>query len=174
MKSVRKLSLLQAVSFAVVLAVLAFSPGSRAADNPALWKYQVKGDYATVLNQLKDGLAAGQFILTGEEDLSKGLENNKHLFPEGKWNTIGFEHVTAIHFCSLVFNQEVFNINMDWSVLCPFKVVVYNMKQAPTNVTIVLPRPTYLLARDPHPRAAEIGKKIEDRMIRAIKDGVSP
>ena len=174
MKPVRQLSLLHAVSFVAALVVLAFNPVSRAADNPALWKYQVKGDFAAVLNQLKNGLAAGQFILTGEENLSKGLENNKHLFPEGKWNTIGFEHVTALHFCSLVFNQEVFNINMDWSVLCPFKVVVYNMKQTPTNVTIVLPRPTYLLAQDPNPRAAEIGKKIEDRIISAIKDGLVP
>ena len=146
---------------------------AHAAENPALWQYQVKGDFATVLTHLKHGLEAGQFIITAEENLSKGLENNKHLFAEGKWNTIGFDNVTAVHFCSVVFNQEVFNINMDWSVLCPFKVVAYSMKKSPNNVTIVTLRPTYLLAKDPHPKAKEIGKKIEERIVSAIKEGLS-
>ena len=149
------------------------TPPAHAAENPALWKYQVKGDFATVLTHLKHGLEAGQFIITAEENLSKGLENNKHLFPAGKWNTIGFDNVTAIHFCSLVFNQEAFNINLDWSILCPFKLVAYTTKKAPKDVTLVMIRPTYILAKDTHKKAKEVGRKIEDRIVAAIKEGLS-
>jgi uncharacterized protein (DUF302 family) len=146
---------------------------AQGAGNPAWWKYQVKGDFATVLANLKSGLEASQFVVTGEEDLSKGLENNKSTFGEGKWNTIGFQHVTAIHFCSLVFNHEVFNLSMDWSILCPFKAVAYSMKKTPDTVTIITLRPTYLLMRDPHKDAKKIATKIENRIIGAIKAGVS-
>ena len=158
---------------AVLLAVMFGLAGvARAADNPAFWKFQAKGDFAPVLTDLKNGLQAAQFIITAEEHLSKGLENSKHLFPDGKWNTIGFDNVTAVHFCSLVFNQEVFNINMDWSVLCPFKLVVYTMKKAPKDVTIIIQRPSFALEKDSHPRAKEIGKKIDERIMTAIKEGV--
>jgi uncharacterized protein (DUF302 family) len=148
-------------------------PASSApSESTALWHHTVKGDFSDVLGKLKTGLQVAQFQLTGEENLAKGLENNKHLFPDGQWNTIGFENVTALHFCSVVFNQEVFNIKMDWSVLCPFKLVAYTMKSAPDEVTILTIRPTYLLANDPHPRAKEIGQKIEDRIVSAVKDGL--
>ncbi|HJX16862.1 MAG TPA: hypothetical protein VJ437_01565 [Acidiferrobacterales bacterium] len=157
----------------IAVVISGMAAPAHAAENPALWKHQVKGDFATVLTHLKHGLEAGQFIITAEENLSKGLENNKHLFPAGKWNSIGFDNVTAVHFCSVVFNQEVFNINMDWSVLCPFKVVAYSMKKSPNSVTIVTLRPTYLLAQDLHPKAKEIGKKIEDRIVSAVKEGLS-
>lgn len=143
-----------------------------AADNPALWKFQVKGDFNTVLSNLKSALEAKQFVISGEENLSKGLENNKQIFGENKWNTIGFQNVTAVHFCSLAFNQEVFNINMDWSTLCPFKVVAYNMKSKPDQITILLTWPSYLLEKDPHPKAKAIGKKIDDRIESAIKEGI--
>ncbi len=53
-----------------------------AADNPALWKYQVKGDFNTVLASLKTDLEAKQFQITGEENMSKGLENNKKVLGE--------------------------------------------------------------------------------------------
>ena len=145
-----------------------------AAENPALWKFQAKGDFNTVLSNLKSGLEGKQFMITGEENLSKGLENNKKIFGEDKWNTIGFQNVTAVHFCSLAFNQEVFNMNMEWSTLCPFKVVVYNMKSKPDQIMILLTRPSYLLAKDPHPKAREIAKKIEDRIESGIKEGVGP
>jgi uncharacterized protein (DUF302 family) len=145
-----------------------------AADNPALWKYEVKGDYSTVLAGIKAELEAKQFMITGEENLAKGLENNKNVFGDNQWNTIGFDNVTAVHFCSLVFNQEVFNINMDWSVLCPFKAVIYNMKGKPGQVTVIMTRPTYLLAPYPHKRAKEIGAKIERRITEAIKQGAAP
>lgn len=148
------------------------SATAQAADNPAFLKFQAKGDYATVLGNVKHALEAGQFIISSEENLAKGLENNKQVFPDGKWNTIGFDNVTAVHFCSLVFNQEVFNISMDWSILCPFKLSVYSMKKAPQDITIIVQRPTYLLAQDPNPKAKEIGKKMEDRIVSALKAGL--
>lgn len=142
-------------------------------ENPVLWKHAVKGNFADVLARIKTGLQVAQFQLTGEEDLAKGLANNRHLFPNGEWNSIGFDNVTALHFCSVVFNQQVFNIKLDWSVLCPFKLVAYSMKAAPDEVTIVTVRPTYLLANDPHPRAKEIGRSIEDRIVAAIREGLT-
>ncbi len=143
-----------------------------AADNPAVWKYEVKGDFNTVLANLKSGLEARQFQITGEENMSKGLEKNKKVFGEDKWNTIGFKDVSVVHFCSLVFNQEVYNINVEWAILCPFKAVVYNMQAKPEQITILTTRPTYLMAKDPHKKAKEVGKKIEDRIVSAIKESV--
>lgn len=143
----------------------------QAAENPAFWKHEVKGEFATVLADLKSSLEAKQFLITGEENLAKGLENNKQVFGADKWNTIGFKDATAVHFCSLVFNQEVFNINMDWSILCPFKFTAYTMKNKPGVVTIVTIRPSYLLARDPHPKAKEIGRRMENRIIEALREG---
>lgn len=158
--------------FALVLSVLGTSVS--AADNPALWKTRVTGPFDQVLANLKSGLETGQFLISGEEDLAQGLANNKELLGgELKWNTIGFERATAVHFCSIMFNHEVFNIDMDWSVLCPFKVVAYTMKEAPTSVHIVLVRPTYLLKNDRHKQARDIGKRIEDRMVKAIKAGTA-
>lgn len=143
-----------------------------AAKNPALWKYKVKGDFATVVENLKSGLESSQFIITDEEQLSKGLENNKKMLGgETKWNTIGFDNVTSINFCSIVFNHEVFNVDMDMSFLCPFKVVLYSMKKSPNDITIITVKPTYLLKHD-RPKNKKIGKKIEKRIIKAIKSGV--
>ena len=143
------------------------------AENSALWKHRVKGDFNTVLTNLKAGLEAKQFQITAEENMSKGLENNKKVFGENKWNSIGFQNVTVVHFCSLVFNHEVYNINMDYAVLCPFKAVVYNMKVKPDQITIQMTRPTYLVAQYQHPKAKEIGKKIEDKIVAAIKEAVA-
>lgn len=157
----------------LLLCAALLSQTAAAANDSALWKYQAKGSFDAVVADIKRGLEAGQFILTGEENLSKGLENNKHLFPDGQWNKIGFDHVTAIHFCSVVFNQEVFNIDMDWSVLCPFKVVAYTMKSAPDQVTIVMFKPTYLMAKDSNKKAKDVAKRIEDRITSAIKEGLS-
>ena len=158
---------------AAVLAILAalFPLTLRAAENPAFLKYQVKGEFAPVLANLKTSLEAKQFHITGEENLAKGLENNKQVFGADKWNTIGFKDATSVHFCSLVFNQEVFNLTMDWSILCPFKVTAYTMKNKPGVVNIITVRPTYLLAKDPHPKAQEIGRKIENRITEALREG---
>lgn len=158
---------------AAVLTILAalFPLTLRAAENPAFLKYQVKGEFAPVLANLKASLEAKQFLITGEENLAKGLENNKQIFGADKWNTIGFKDATTVHFCSLVFNQEVFNLNMDWSILCPFKLSAYTMKNKPGVVTIITVRPTYLLAKDPHPKAREIGRKIENRIAEALREG---
>ncbi len=156
----------------VALGVLLTLPVAAVADNPAFWKTQAKGDFNEVLNSVRQSLMAAQFQITAEENLSKGLENNKHLFPAGKWNTIGFDNVTAVHFCSLVFNQEVFNVNLDWSVLCPFKLVAYTTKKAPKDVNIVMVRPTYLMEKDANRKAHEVGKKIEDRIVAAIQEAV--
>lgn len=155
---------------AALLAIVA--PPASAAENAAFWKYQAKGDFNEVLTHLKHGLLAAQFQITAEENLSKGLENNKHLFPAGKWNTIGFDNVTAIHFCSVVFNQEVFNVDLDWSVLCPFKIVAYTTKKAPKDVTFVMVRPTFIMDKDKNAKAKGVGKKIEDRIVAAIKEGL--
>lgn len=62
---------------------------------------------------------------------------------------------------------------MDWSVLCPFKVVLYSMKAKPNEIHLVTVRPTYLLAKDPHKKAKAIGKKIEDRILEALKEGTA-
>jgi uncharacterized protein (DUF302 family) len=143
-----------------------------AADNPAFLKLQAKGKFSEVVTHIKMGLEAAQFQITLEENLSKGLENSKHLFPPGKWNTIGFDNVTSVHFCSIVFNQEAFNVDLDWSVFCPFKLVAYSTKKAPQDVTVVMVRPTYLLERDKNPKARDVGKRIEDRIVAAIKEGL--
>ncbi|MDA8259221.1 MAG: DUF302 domain-containing protein [Betaproteobacteria bacterium] len=157
---------------AVLTTLVALFPlAVQAAENPAFWKHQVKGEFATVLANLKAGLEARQFTITGEENLAKGLENNKQVFGADKWNTIGFQDATSVHFCSLVLNQEVFNLNMDWSILCPFKVTAYTMKNKPGVVTLITVRPSYLLARDPHPKAKEIGRKIERQIIEALREG---
>jgi len=143
-----------------------------AAKTPVLWKYKVKGDFTTVVENLKSGLESSQFIITDEEHLSKGLENNKDMLGgDAKWNTIGFDNVTSINFCSIVFNHEVFNVDMDLSFLCPFKVVLYNMKKSPKDITIITVRPTYLLKHG-RARNKKIGRKIEKRIIEAIKSGV--
>ncbi|MGA7799856.1 MAG: DUF302 domain-containing protein [Gammaproteobacteria bacterium] len=163
------------LSWLVMVVCFSASTVATAADqNPAFWKYHVKGDFATVLEHLKGGLEADQFSITGEENLAKGLENNKQVFGTDQWNTIGFDQATAVHFCSLVFNQEVFNITMDWSILCPFKVVMYTMKAAPNDITLVMVRPTYVLKNDPHPKAKEIADKIEARIVNAIEAAVGP
>jgi uncharacterized protein (DUF302 family) len=154
----------------LVLLLITLPALAVAADNPALWKHQTRGSFDQVVEKIKRGLSVGQFQITAEENLSKGLENNKHMFPPGKWNTIGFDNVRAIHFCSVVFNQEVFNIDLDWSVLCPFKLVAYTTRKAPQSVTVVMVRPTYLLAKDPNKKAAEVGKKIEERIIASLKE----
>lgn len=147
-------------------------PAAHAADNPALWKHRVQGEFDAVLDNLKSGLETAQFLITGEEDLARGLENNKHVLGgDLKWNTIGFDRATAVHFCSIVFNHEVFNIDMDWAVLCPFKVVAYTMKESPRTVHIVLVRPTYVLRNDRHRKARDVGQRIEDRIVSAIRSG---
>ena len=168
MKTMFKSALLTSV----LIGFASLSAPSYSAGNPALWKHQVKGDFNTVLTNLKAGLEA-QFQITGEENMSKGLENNKNIWGENKWNTIGFQNITVVHFCSMVFNHEVYNLNMDWAVLCPFKAVVYNMKAKPDQITIQMIRPTYLVAKDPHKKAREVGKKIEDKIVTAIKEAVA-
>ena len=153
--------------------LLTFAPPLSAADNPALWKHQVRGDFGRVLAGVKTALEEQQFQILGEENLSRGLENNRQVFGEDKWNSIGFQNVSAVHFCSLSFNQRVFNLNMDWAILCPFKVVVYNMKQNPDQVTILFTRPTWLLARDSHKFAHDVSNGIEQRIITTIKEGAA-
>ncbi len=140
--------------------------------NPAFWKLTVTGDFDSILEDLKAQLQAEQFQILGEESLARGLENNRLALGEDKWNTIGFKEATSIRFCSLVFNHEVFNLNMDWSIFCPFKIVAYTMKKAPREVTIITVRPSYLLRHDSHPRARAIGDKIERRIINTIQDAV--
>jgi uncharacterized protein (DUF302 family) len=163
-----------AIAMAIAFSTALLPMTAQAADNPAFWKYQVKGEFATVLASMKASLEAKQFVITGEENLAKGLENNKQVFGADKWNTIGFKDATSVHFCSLAFNQEVFNISMDWSILCPFKVTLYTMKNKPGVVNVITVRPTYLLAKDAHPKAKEIGRKIEDRIIGALREGGAP
>ena len=156
----------------LALATASLSMSLAADNNPALWKHQVTGDFFFFFAHLKSGLETGQFLISGEEDLAAGLENNKHLFAGEEWNKIGFKEVRAVHFCSIMFNQEVFNINMEWSVLCPFKVVAYNMQKNPKQVTILMVKPSYMLEKDKTKQAREIGKKIDERIFKAITSGV--
>jgi uncharacterized protein (DUF302 family) len=142
-------------------------------ENPAFWRHQVQGDFHVLVQHLKHGLETRNFIITGEDNLALGLENNRHLFPPGQWNTIGFENAVAIHFCSLILNQEVFNTSMDWGILCPFKVFVYNMKASPQDITIIALRVTHLLRQDPHPRAREMARKIDARVLDALREALA-
>lgn len=158
---------------AAALALLV-AQAAGAGDNPALWKHSVSGDYAKVLAGIRHGLAAAQFQILGEDNLSRGLENNMEIFGADKWNSIGFGRVTTVHFCSLTFNQQVFNIDMDWSVLCPFKVSVYNMRAQPQRIHLVLVRPSWILSRDSHPQARQVGEAIEARIVEALKEGAGP
>ena len=158
-----------AVLNVLLLTLFVFTSSSAfAAGNPALWKYTTKGDYNTVLSQVKTSLEAKQFMVTGEENLSKGLENNQGVLGSD-WNSIGFQNVTAIHFCSLVFNKKVFNMSMDMSVLCPFKAVVYNMKSKPDEIHILMVKPTYLVKYEGK-KARAVGKEIESKITSAIEE----
>lgn len=118
--------------------LLGMSAPTCADDNPAVWKREVKERYDVLLEDVKSTLEAYQFTIVSEDDLAKALAKNRHIFGEGKWNTIGFQEATAVNFCSLVFNQQVFNLNMDYSILCPFKVVLYSMEKSPDTVTIIM------------------------------------
>lgn len=159
----------------LILTLLSMPEYASASENATIWKYQVRGDFAVVVDDIKAGLEKGQFLISSEENLAKGLENNKHILGgEKNWNTIGFKHATAIHFCSIIFNHEVFNIDMDLSYLCPFKVVVYTMDKLPQSVTIITLRPTYLLKNDEREKVRDIGKRIEKRIINAIMNGIKP
>lgn len=166
-------NLSHSVALLVALFFLTVAGSARAQDaaNPALWKLSVTGEYRSVLAGVKASLEASQFQILGEDNLSRGLEYNMEIFGADKWNTIGFGNVTAVHFCSLTFNQQVFNINMDWSILCPFKVVVFNMKAQPDRINLIFTRPSWILARDPHPEAKRIGEMIETRITSALREG---
>jgi uncharacterized protein (DUF302 family) len=158
----------------LVVALLLLTAAAHASDTAALWRHQVKGEFDAVLSNLKSGLERAQFLIANEEDLAKGLENNRHLLGgDYRWNVIGFERVTAVHFCSVFFNHEVFNVDLDWSVLCPFKVVAYNLKESPSIVHIVTVRPTYLVKDERNKNMRELGQKIERRIVDAIKAGVA-
>jgi uncharacterized protein (DUF302 family) len=140
--------------------------------NPAIWKMEVKDNYAALLEDVKSGLEAQQFTIISESNLAGALAMNREILGMEKWNTIGFSEARAVHFCSLLFNQEVLNLNMDYSILCPFKIVLYSMQDKPDMVTILMVRPTYLLAHFKDPSANAIGQKIEDRIIEAIKNAM--
>lgn len=160
-----------ALSLLVVL--LGSSVAVQADENPAVWKREVKGRYDVVLEEVKFALEASQFTIVSEDNLARALAKNRDIFGEDEWNKIGFREATAVNFCSLVFNQQVFNLNMDYSILCPFKVVLYTMDKTPDEVTIITVRPTYLLAHFPDPNAEEMANKIEHRIVEALTEAVS-
>lgn len=60
-------------------------------------------------------------------------------------------------------------MNTDWAILCPFMVVVFNTKQTPQRIELILLRPTRILSADPRPEAKPIGAAIEPRISDAIK-----
>lgn len=155
-----------------ILAMLVLLGGTPRAgwadDNPAIWKMEVKDNYVALLEDVKTGLETQQFSILSESNLARALAMNRDTLGKDKWNTIGFDEARAISFCSLLFNQEVLNLNMDYSILCPFKVVLYSMKDKPDLVTIIMVRPTYLLAHYQDPSAQDIAQKIEDRIVKAI------
>jgi uncharacterized protein (DUF302 family) len=153
--------------------VLGSSVAVQADENPAVWKREVKGRYDVVLEEVKFALEASQFTIVSEDNLARALAKNRDIFGEDEWNKIGFREATAVNFCSLVFNQQVFNLNMDYSILCPFKVVLYTMDKTPDEVTIITVRPTYLLAHFPDPNAEEMANKIEHRIVEALTEAVS-
>lgn len=164
------------VAFPTLLIASLISGLGMASDtrNPAFWKHHVTGDYQEVLNAVKHGLETLQFTITDEQDLSGALERNKDMLGEDRWNTIGFDRITAVHFCSLLFNQQAFNTDIDLSILCPFKLVVYSMKDAPQKVTVITLRPSYLVQNESKAKARELGQEMEDRIVKAIKSGMDP
>jgi uncharacterized protein (DUF302 family) len=157
---------------AAILLAAPMAAGAEEDGNPAIWKMVVQDNYAALLEDVKSGLEAQQFTILEESDLAGALATNREIIGMDKWNTIGFDEARAVHFCSLLFNQEVLNLNMDYSILCPFKVVLYSMKDKPDQVTILMVRPTYLLAHYEDPSAEMIGKKIEERILAAIKEAM--
>ena len=174
-KNIAALFKLFALINLLIIALLSMPDQASAGEHPVIWKYQAKGQFADVVDNLKAGLEAGQFLVSSEEDLAKGLENNRHILGgEKNWNTIGFKHATAIHFCSIRFNHEAFNMDMNLSYLCPFKVVAYTMINSPQTVNIITLRPTYLLKTDKRKTVRQLGKRIEDRIINAIMGGIKP
>ncbi|KAA3627817.1 MAG: DUF302 domain-containing protein [Proteobacteria bacterium] len=142
--------------------------------NPALWKHHTTGDFAEVLDAIKFGLETHQFTITSEQNLSGALERNKEALGEMRWNTIGFDHVQAVHFCSLLFNLDAINTDIDLAVLCPFKLVAYTTRAAPRKVTVITIRPSYLVQHEPSAKAKELGEQMEQRIISAIKAGMEP
>jgi uncharacterized protein (DUF302 family) len=152
--------------------LLGSSVAIQADENPSVWKREVKGRYDVVLEDVKSALEANQFTIVSEDNLARALAKNRDIFGEGKWNTIGFREATAVNFCSVVFNQQVFNLNMDYSILCPFKVVLYSMDKTPDMVTIITVRPTYLLAHFPDPSAEQLANKIENRITAALTEAI--
>jgi uncharacterized protein (DUF302 family) len=141
-------------------------------DDPAIWKMRVEDNYAALLEDVKTGLEAAQFSILSESNLAGALAMNRDVLGNDQWNTIGFDEARAVTFCSLVFNKEVLNLDMDYSILCPFKIVLYSMKSEPEVVTILMVRPTYLLAHHKDPGAKAIGQKIEERIVKAITAAV--
>ena len=83
--------------FFPLVAMLAVSGAASADENPALWKFKVTGHFDAVLEDLKSGLEAGQFVITSEENLAKALAKNRRVIGEDKWNIIGFQNATAVH-----------------------------------------------------------------------------
>lgn len=160
--------------FALTLGLTAGQVVASDTGNPALWKHHVAGNFEEVLDSIRHGLETEQFTISDEQDLSGALERNKETLGEDRWNTIGFDQVRAVHFCSLLFNQRAFNTNIDLSILCPFKLVAYTMKAAPREVTVITVRPSYLVQHDPEARSRELGQQMEERIIRAIKTGLDP
>jgi uncharacterized protein (DUF302 family) len=160
------------IALLLLAVMLGSSVAVQADENPAVLKWEVKGRFDAVLEDVKSGLGANQFTIESEHNLARALARNRHVFAEGQWNTIGFREATALSFCSVVFNQKVFNLNMDYSILCPFKVVLYSMDKTPNKVTIIMVRPTYLLAHFPDPSAEEIANKIEHRIVAAIREAI--
>ncbi len=155
-------------------AMLLSTPGAASAEdcNPAIWKLEIKDNYAALLEDVKAGLEAQQFSIISEDDLAGALATNREILGMDAWNTIGFQEARAVHFCSLLFNQEVLNLDMDYSILCPFKVVLYSMQDDPEKVTIIMVRPSYLLAYFDDPNARAVGKKIEERIMAAIMEAI--
>lgn len=169
--SLRTITGILATLFLCLAAVPASATDTK---NPAFWKHHVTGDYAETLDSLRTGLEAHQFTITGENDLSGALERNKEALGMDKWNTIGFENVRAISFCSVLFNLNSINTDIDLAILCPFKLVIYNTRQAPREITVITVRPSYLVQHESSAKAKEMGEQMEQRIITAIKAGTEP
>ena len=79
----------------------------------------------------------------------------------------------SLYVSAMVVNALAPQFESTKNSVAAFKLVAYSMKKTPKDVTIVIQRPSYALDKDPHPRAREIGKKVDERIMSAIKEGVS-
>ncbi|MDH5633934.1 MAG: hypothetical protein OEZ10_13225 [Gammaproteobacteria bacterium] len=111
-------------------------------------------------------------MITDAENLPRGTgEQQAPARRRGKRNTVGFEQVTPLNFCSFALYHEAFNTGMNLSNLRPFRLVIYGMGKNPEKITIITVRAPVLMKRD-KAKNQRVARQAKERIIKAITDGV--